>query len=78
MIFLDNFRPNFNSTPARAIFALKLTLLAHNIPLNEHKKPMSPCGSMITAREGEEDEDIETTELADIEDHQAQGYLADR
>ena len=78
MIFLDNFGPNFNSTPAGAIFELKLTLLAHDITIDENKKPMSRCGSMITAREGEEDEDIETTEFADIEDHQAQGYLADR
>ena len=78
MIFLDRFRPNFNFKPVGTIFALKLTLHAHNIAPDENKKLMSRCGSMITAREGEEDEDIETTELADIEDHQAQRYLADR
>ena len=33
---------------------------------------------MITARESEEDEYIETAKLADVEDHQAQRYLADR
>ena len=36
---------------------------------DENKKPISRCESMITTREGEEDEDIETTELADVEDH---------
>ena len=69
MIFLDKFGPNSNSTPAGAIFALKLTLLAHNIPPDENKKPISRCGSLITTREGEEDEDIETAELANVEDH---------
>ena len=37
MIFLDKFGPNSNSTPAGAIFALKLTLLAHNIRLMKIK-----------------------------------------